>query len=67
MFTLAALAGYSIGQMAVAIIIIAAVCAIVFVIVKAMGVTIPAFVLQCAWILVLAVVGIFCIRLLLSL
>ena len=55
-----------IAGLAIAVIIVAAVVAIVFVACKQMGVAIPAWVVQVFWILVVAVVCIAAIRLLLT-
>jgi hypothetical protein len=55
------------GQIAVAIIIVLAVIAVVYVITRAMGVTIPAWLLQVIGIVIMAAVGILAIRFLLSL
>lgn len=64
---LALIAGYSLGQIAVAIVIIAAVVAIVFVALRQFNVTIPAWVVQVFWVIVVAVVCIAAIRFLLTL
>jgi hypothetical protein len=56
-----------IAGLAIAVIIIAAVVAIVFVACKQMGVAIPGWVVQVFWILVVAIVCIAAIRLLLTL
>ena len=53
--------------MAIAIVIIAAVIALVFVALRQFNVTIPAWVVQVFWIVVVAVVVIFAIKLVLSL
>ncbi len=57
------LRGWSIGELAVAIVIIAAVCALVYVALKQFGVSIPAWVQQVIWIVVVAFVVIVAIRL----
>lgn len=67
MLAVAPLAGYSIGQLAIAIVIIAAVCALVFVALRQFGIVIPAWFQQCVWIVIAAVVVIFCIKLVLTL
>jgi len=56
------LAGYSIAQLAIAIVIIAAVVALMFVALKQFGIAIPGWVIQIFWILVVAVVVILAIR-----
>lgn len=61
------LAGYSVAQIAVIIIIIAAIVAITFVILRQMGINPPAWLITIMWIILAAVVGIFAIRLLLGL
>ncbi len=60
------LAGYSIGQLAIAIIIIAAIVAVVYVALGKMGVGIPAWVTSIFWILIVAFVCIAAIRLLMN-
>jgi hypothetical protein len=63
----AALGGYSLMQIAVFVIVIAAACAIVFVILRQMGVEIPGFIVQILWILLAAFVGILALYFLVSL
>ena len=64
---LAQLAGaYSFGQIAIAIVVIAAVVGLVLVACRQFGIEIPAWLIQCLWIVVAACVVIFCIRLVLS-
>lgn len=58
--------GYGIAEVAIAIVLIAAVVALVYVALREFGVAIPAFVIRCFWILVVAFVVIFCIKLLLA-
>lgn len=58
---------WSIGEMAVAAIVLAAVVAIVVIIVKAMGLAIPPWAVTVFWIVLLAIVGILAIRFVLSL
>lgn len=55
-----------VAGLAIWIIILAAVVAIVFIATKAMGVTIPGWVIQVFWVVVIAVVCIAAIKLLLS-
>ncbi len=62
-----AFAGWGIGEIAVAIIIVAAVVAVVFVALRKFNVAIPEWVVQIFWIMVVAVVCILAIRFLLSL
>lgn len=57
---------WSIGEIAIAIIIVAAVVAIVYVALAKFGVAIPGWVVQVFWIVVVAAVCIFAIRLLLG-
>jgi hypothetical protein len=57
---------WSFGEMAIAIVILAAVVALVFVALRQFGIQIPAFVVQCFWIVLCAVVVIFAIRVVLS-
>ncbi len=59
--------GMSLGNIIVAIIIIAAVIAVLFVALRVFDVKIPDWVLQILWICVVAVVAIFAVRFLLSL
>jgi hypothetical protein len=61
------LVGWSIGQLAIAVIIIAAIIAIVFIVTKNMGIAIPNWVAQVFWVLVLAVVGVLAVKFLLGL
>lgn len=49
------------------IVVVAACIALVYVALKQFGITIPPWVIQCAWIVIVAMVVIFCIRLVLSL
>ncbi len=58
--------GWGIGQIAIAIVIIAAVVALVYVALNQFGVGIPAWVIKIFWILVVAFVVILAIRLVLS-
>lgn len=60
-------AGWSIGHIAIAIVVIAACVALVYVALRQFGVAIPAWVVQVFWILAVALVVVFAIRLLLGL
>lgn len=60
-------AGYSLGQLAIAVVIVAAVVALVYVALRQFGIQIPAWVQQVFWILVVAIVVIAAIRFLLGL
>ena len=55
-----------IAGLAITIIFVAAVCAIVFIACKAMGVEIPGWVVQVFWVLVIAFVCVFAIKFLLG-
>ena len=59
-------AGYSLGQLAIAVVIIAAVVALVYVALRQFGIQIPPWVVQVFWILVVAIVVIAAIRFVLS-
>lgn len=63
----AILAGYTIGEIIIAIIIIAAAVAIMYVALKQMGVAIPPWVIQIFWIVVVCIVAIIAVRIVLSL
>jgi hypothetical protein len=63
----AAVGGYSLVQFAVLIIVIAAIVGIVWVILNQMGVAIPGFIVQIAWIILAAFVGILALYFLVSL
>jgi hypothetical protein len=60
-------AGWTFGDILIAIVVIAAVCAVAFVALRHFGIQIPAFVAQIFWICVCAVVAVLAIRFLLSL
>jgi uncharacterized protein (DUF983 family) len=64
---LAFLAGMSVGQIAIAIVVIAAIVAVVFVALRQFNVAIPSWVVHVFWILVVAAVCILAIRFLLTL
>ena len=59
--------GYGIGQVLIAVVLIAACVALVYVALRQFGIAIPAWFIQCMWIVVVAMVVIFCIRFVLSL
>jgi hypothetical protein len=59
-------AGYSLGQLAIAVVIIAAVVALVYVALRQFGITIPPWVVQVFWIIVVAFVVIAAIKIVLS-
>lgn len=61
------LAGYSLAHLAVVVIVVAAIVAIVLAVLKSHGIVIPPLVITVAWIILAAVLGVFAIRLLLSL
>ena len=67
MFAQALIGGYSIVQVVIAIIVIAAVVGIMYVALQQFGVAIPPFVVKVFWILVCAVVCILAIKFLASL
>ncbi len=68
MILLSQVAGWGlVGQIAIAVIVVAAIVAVVFIIIRKMGVAIPDWVIQIFWILVLAVVGVLAIKFLLGL
>lgn len=58
--------GYSLGQILIAIVIIAACVALVYVALRQFGIAIPPWVTQVFWIVVVAFVVIFAIKLVLS-
>jgi hypothetical protein len=59
--------GWSVGELAIIVVIIAAVCALVWVALRQFGVAVPAWIQQVVWIIVVAVVVVAAIRLVLSL
>ncbi len=63
----AAFHGMGIGQIAIYVVIVAAICACVFVALRQFGIAIPNWVVQLFWILVVAFVVILAIRFLMSL
>ena len=69
MFTLSTIviSSLSLGQMAIAIVIIAAVCALLYVALQQFGITIPSWVQQVGGIMVVAMVVIVAIRFVMSL
>lgn len=66
MFALA-LSGLSVGQMAIAIVVIAGIVAIVLIVLKNSGVAVPAWAISIFWVLVLCCVAVLAIRFLMSL
>ena len=58
--------GMSISQIAIAIVVFAAVCALVFVALRQFGVSPPDWFLQCLWIVIIAVVVVVAIRFVMS-
>jgi hypothetical protein len=62
-----AVGAWSVGQMAIAAIIVAAVVGIVYVAFRQMGVAIPPWVIQVVWILIVAIVCILAIKFLVGL
>jgi hypothetical protein len=58
--------GYSIGQIAIAVVIVAAVVALVYIALRQFGIAIPEWVVQVFWVLIVAFVIIFAIKLVLS-
>lgn len=67
MLSLALLTGYTFGQLAIAVVIIVAVCGVVYVAMRASGFTPPPWVIQVFWIVAVAAVCILAIKFLLSL
>jgi hypothetical protein len=59
-------AGYSLASIAIMVVIIAAVAALVYVALRQFGISIPAWVQQVFWILVVCFVIIFAIRIVMS-
>lgn len=57
---------WGIGEIAIAIVIIAAVVALVMIACRQFGVSPPPWLIQCLWVVLVAVVVIFCIRLVMS-
>jgi len=62
----AAFGGYSLIQLAIFIIVVAGVVAIVVVILKQLGVTIPPWLIAILWIVLAVIVGIFAIKVIAS-
>jgi hypothetical protein len=58
---------YSLGELLIGVVILAACCALVWVALRQFQVTIPQWVLHVFWIVVVAIVVIFALRLVLSL
>jgi hypothetical protein len=59
-------AGYSLASIAITVVIIAAVVALVYIALRQFGITIPAWVAQVFWVLIVAFVVILAIRLVMS-
>jgi hypothetical protein len=67
MTTIAQIAGgYSIGQIAIAVVIVAAVVALVVIALRQFGIAIPPWVVQVFWVIVVAFIVICAIKLVLS-
>jgi hypothetical protein len=66
MSALAVLAGYSLTQLAIAAIIIAGICAVVWIGMRARGVSPPPWLVQILWVVVAVVVCVFAIKFLSS-
>lgn len=64
---LALIYGWSLTELAIAVVLVAAVCALVFVALRQFGIAIPDWVVQVFWILVVAMVVIAAIRFLAAL
>jgi hypothetical protein len=62
LFGAAQFGSWSITEMAVAIVVIAAIVALVYIALKQFGVAIPQWVIACFWVVVVALVVIACIR-----
>jgi hypothetical protein len=57
------LAALGFVQIAIIVVVIAAVVALVYIALRQFGVQIPGWVIQCVWIVIVAIVVIFCIKL----
>jgi uncharacterized protein (DUF983 family) len=66
MTALAVLAGYSLTQLAVAVIILAGICAVVWIAMRAMGVSPPPWIVQVLWVVVVVVVCVCAVKFLSS-
>lgn len=62
MITLALIVGYSIAEIAIAIIVLAAVCALVSIALRQYNITIPPWVSNAFWVVVIAIVLILAVR-----
>lgn len=60
-------ANWGLGEMLIAVVVVAACIALVYVALRHFGIAIPPFVVQCFWIVLGAIVVIFCLRFVLSL
>lgn len=67
MFADIVIRNWGIGELAIAIVVIAAVCALVMIALRKFGVTIPDWVIQVFWVLIVAFVIILAIRFVMSL
>lgn len=56
------LQGMSFGEMAIAVVVLAGICALVIIAVRAFGLSIPPWFVQAMWVLVIVVVIVFAIR-----
>ena len=56
------IAGFSIAQLCILIVVIAAIVALMYVALNKFGINIPDWVVQCFWIIVVTFVVIFCIK-----
>jgi hypothetical protein len=63
---LALINGWSVGQTSIAIVVAAAIIALLYVGLEQFGITVPDWVKKCVWIIIVAFVIIFSIRLVLS-
>ncbi len=63
---LSLISGWSVGQLAIGVVAGAAIVALVYVALQQFGVSVPEWVKQCVWIIIVALVIIFSIRLVLS-
>jgi hypothetical protein len=59
--------GWTVAGVLKAVVVIAALCEIVLVCIRAMGITVPDWAQKCFWIVVIAFVAIVCIHIILSL
>ena len=57
---------WSVGQLAIAVVVIAAIIALVLIALRQFGIAIPAWVVQVIWVIVVAFVAILAIRIVMS-